>query len=248
MKRFRELSLYPKLILILLVLLAVVFAAVYGGAASRVGYLYHDAIFVPRQSEGVLVYEGRLDGRDSAFIVSVDTVLFNWGDETYGPYTLRYDPTAVPEEEDAAAHMTGIEILDNGKVCFRGGMLEVSAGLVLYGEDGSFHFDHIVTYAYTENTDKTELYRPQPYTILELLNDPPLQARGEKQAWFIGLLVSLITAVSILFADELFYLSICFRVQNAETAEPSDWAIASRNIGWGLMVLVVLWIYLLGLQ
>ena len=248
MNRFRELERFPKILLIALVLLVVVFAPIYGITASRVGYLHNGEIFVPRQSEGALVYEGQVDGRDGTIIVALDTVIVNWGSKTYGPYTLRYDPTAVPEEEDAAAHMTGIEILDNGKVCFRGGMLEVSAGLVLYGEDGSFHFDHIVTYAYTENTDKTELYRPQPYTILELLNDPPLQARGEKQAWFIGLLVSLITAVSILFADELFYLSICFRVQNAETAEPSDWAIASRNIGWGLMVLVVLWIYLLGLQ
>ena len=252
MKRFRELSLYPKLILILLVLLAVVFAAAYGGAASRVGYLYHDAIFVPRQSEGVLVYEGRLDGRDSAFIVSVDTVLFNWGDETYGPYTLRYDPTAVPEEEDVAAHMTGIEILDNGKVCFRGGVTDEATDFWLLSEDGNRDF--MISYTmsdgieYDMDGNPIDPMEPSPHEIISLLRGPELTHKGDWISFLVAVFCAAATAVSILFADELFYLSICFRVENAETAEPSDWAIASRSIGWGLMVLVVLWIYLLGLQ
>lgn len=255
MERIRKLEPYSRLILMALLVMAVVFAAVYGVTTSRVGYLYHDTIFVPRQVGGSTVYEGKLEKQDSAFTVTADSVTFTWGSKIYGPYTLRYDPTAVPEEEESAPYMTGIEILENGNVYFRGGILEVSAGLMLYGEDGSFHFDHLNSYAVTSNGtvvgpygESTDLYRPELYTIVELLNDPPLQSRGQWPAWFVGLFVSLITAVSILFADELFRFQLSFRVQDAENAEPSDWELASRRIGWILMTLVTFALYMRGLS
>ena len=255
MERFRKLESYSKLILIALLVMAVVFAAVYGVTASRVGYLYHDTIFLPRQEGGTTIYEGKLEKQRSAFTVTADSVTFTWGTQTYGPYTLRYDPTAIPEEESSAPYMTGIEILENGNVYFRGGMLEVSAGLLLYGEDGSFNFDHLISYAQTSDGtivgpdgEITDFYRPEPHTIVELLNDPPLQSKGAWPAWFTGLFISLITAVSILFADELFRFSLSFRVQDVDSAEPSDWELASRRIGWTLMALVILRLYFLGLQ
>lgn len=255
MERFRKLEPYSKLILIALIVMAVVFANLYGITASRVGYLYHDTIFVPRQSGGTTVYEGKLEKQDSAFTVTADTVTFTWGSKTYGPYTLRDDPTAIPEEEESAPYMTGIEILENGNVYFRGGMLEVSAGLLLYGEDGSFNFDHLISYAQTSDGtivgpdgEITDFYRPEIHTIVELLNDPPLQSKGAWPAWFAGLFISLITAVSILFADELFRLSLAFRIQDPENAEPSDWELTTRRIGWTVVSLAILYLYFLGLQ
>lgn len=121
MNRFRELERFPKILLIALLLMTVIFGAVYGITASRVGYLHNDEIFVPRQSEGALVYEGKVDGLDSSIVVALDTVIVNWGSKTYGPYTLREDPSAVP---DGHPQMTGIEILDGQKVYFRGGVTD----------------------------------------------------------------------------------------------------------------------------
>lgn len=255
MERFRKLEFNSKLILIVLAAMAVVFAAVYSITTSRVGYLYHDTVFVPRQSGGSTIYEGTLEKQDSAFTVTADSVTLTWGSQTYGPYTLRYDPSAVPEEEDGAAYMTGIEILENGTVYFRGGILEASAGLLLYGEDGTFNFDHLISYAQTSDGtivgpdgEITDFYRPEPHTIVELLNDPPLQSKGHWGGWFLGLFVSILTAVSILFADELFRFRLSFWVHDVESAEPSDWELTSRRIGWTLMALVVLRFYFLGLQ
>ncbi len=255
MERFRNLDRYSKLILVVLVVMAVVFASIYGISASRVGYLYHDAIFVPRQEGSTTIYEGKLEKQDSVFTVTADTVTFTCGSKTYGPYTLRYDPTAVPEEEDIASHMTGIEILENGTVYFRGGFLEVSAGLLIYGEDGSFHFDHLTSYAQTgdgtivgPDGEIADFYRPDVHTIVELLNDPPLQAKGQWLAWFAGVLFSAVLAVSILFADELFRFSLAFRVRDPETVDPSDWEITSRCIGWTVGAIAFFYLYMLGLR
>ncbi len=250
MNRFRELDRYPKIILILLVVMAVVFGAVYGVAASRVGYLHNGEIFVPRQSEGALVYEGQVDGRDGTIIVALDTVIVNWGSKTYGPYTLLEDPTAVPDDS-FAPYMTGIVILDGEKTYFRGGVTEEATDFWLINQDGS-HTDSMsytlsTGVEYDMNGNPIDHMKPTPYQIVSLLRGPELTHKGDWVAWFCGVLCSLLTAASILFADELFYLSICFRVENAETAEPSDWHIASRCISWAILTILIFGLYMKGL-
>lgn len=250
MKRFRELERFPKILLIALLLMTVIFGAVYGITTSRVGYLHNDEIFVPRQSEGALVYEGKVDGLDSSIVVALDTVIVNWGSKTYGPYTLREDPTAVPE--DISFPMTGIEILDGSKIYFRGGVTDAFSDFWLINEDGSHTDSMSYTISggveYDMNGNPIDHMKPIPYQIVSLLRGPELEHKGHWEVWFMGLILALITAVSILFADELFYLSICFRVENAETAEPSDWHIATRSLGWLFLTIMTGVCFLMGLQ
>lgn len=249
MNRFRELERFPKTLLILLVAMAVAFGAIYGVTASRVGYLYNDEIFVPRPSEGALVYEGKVDGLDSSIVVALDTVIVSWGSKTYGPYTLREDPTAVPE--DVSFPMTGIEILDGDKVFFRGGVTDED-DFWLIDEDGSSPFT--VTYTMSDGIEydmdghPIDHMKPTPRQIVSLLRGPELEHKGQWQVYWMMLFVSALVALSILFADELFYLSLAFRVQNAEYAEPSDWEIASRIISWTILVGAVLLGYCMGLR
>ena len=249
MNRFRELERFPKILLIALLLMTVIFGAVYGITASRVGYLHNDEIFVPRQSEGALVYEGKVDGLDSSIVVALDTVIVNWGSKTYGPYTLREDPSAVP---DGHPQMTGIEILDGQKVYFRGGVTDETTDFWLIGADGEQLFTMTYTMSdgveYDMNGNPIDHMKPVPYQIVSLLRGPELTHKGEWLGFVVGLFATLCTAVSILFADELFYLSICFRVENAETAEPSDWYIACRSISWLLLTIFTGIAYLIGLQ
>lgn len=248
MNRFRELERFPKILLIALLLLVVVFAPIYGITASRVGYLHNDEIFVPRQSEGALVYEGKVDGLDSSIVVALDTVIVNWGSKTYGPYTLREDPSAVP---DGHPQMTGIEILDGSKIYFRGGVTD-EQDFWLIGADGEQLFT--MTYTMSDGTEMdmngnpVDHMKPTPRQIVSLLRGPELTHKGHWEICFLGLVIALITAVSILFADELFYLSICFRVENAETAEPSDWYIATRSLGWLFLTIMTGVIFVMGLQ
>ena len=249
MNRFRELERFPKILLVALLLLVVVFAPIYGITASRVGYLHNDEIFVPRQSEGALVYEGKVDGLDSSIVVALDTVIVNWGSKTYGPYTLREDPSAVP---DGHPQMTGIEILDGQKVYFRGGVTDETTDFWLIGADGEQLFTMTYTMSdgveYDMNGNPIDHMKPTPRQIISLLRGPELTHKGHWEVCFLGLVIALITAVSILFADELFYLSICFRVENAETAEPSDWHIATRSLGWLFLTIMTGVIFLMGLQ
>ena len=250
MNRFRELDRYPKIILILLVVMAVAFGAVYGVTASRVGYLHNGEIFVPRQSEGALVYEGQVDGRDSTIIVALDTVIVNWGSKTYGPYTLREDPTAAPN--DSSFPMTGIEILDGQRVYFRGGVTDVDTDFWLVNEDGSHTDSMSYTLSdgveYDMNGNPIDHMKPTPYQIVSLLRGPELTHKGDWTGFLVGVFCAAATAVSILFADEFFYLSICFRVENAETAEPSDWYIACRNFTWLLLTIFTGAAFFVGLQ
>lgn len=250
MNRFRELGRFPKILLIALLLMVVAFGAVYGITASRVGYLHNDEIFVPRQEHGATLYEATVDGQDCVFTVTEDTVTLVWGDKTYGPYTLREDLTAVPE--DISFPMTGIEILDGQKVYFRGGMTDMDTDFWLVNEDGSHTDSMSYTLSngveYDMNGNPIDHMKPVPYQIVSLLRGAELTHKGDWIGFLIGIFCAAATAVSILFADELFYLSICFRVENAETAEPSDWYIASRSIGWFLLTLMTGAAFLMGLR
>ena len=84
-------------------------------------------------------------------------------------------------------------------------------------------------------------------TILELTEGPELQHKGVWAAWFGGVFVCAVTAFSILFADELFRWDLSFRVRDVEQAEPSDWEIASRYIGWTVCLILALGIFIKGL-
>ena len=63
-----------------------------------------------------------------------------------------------------------------------------------------------------------------------------------------GLLICVVTVISILFADELFRLDISFKIRDVERAEPSDWEIACRYISWTVFPLIAMILFIIGLQ
>ena len=80
------------------------------------------------------------------------------------------------------------------------------------------------------------------------MNDPELTHKGEWFAWFGALFICALNAISILFADELFRWNLAFRIRNADHAEPSDWEIAGRYIGWTVLSIMALVLFIIGLQ
>ena len=250
MERIRNLDPYQKVVLILLIVTLACFAVLYHITVSRVGYAYMDAILVPAEENGSTVYSGEINGETAAFIVSGESVTFQYADKVYGPYTVKKDPAAVPEDHSNAHLMTGVEVLDGEEVFFRGGIMEFGSGWLVAREDGRLDVtiqtaNGIVTDEYGNVIDPME---PSVGTILELLHGPELNHKGQWAMWFLGLFVALCTAASMLFADELFYLGIWHRIRNPELAEPSDWVIAGRYIGWTVALIgefILLW---MGLQ
>lgn len=259
MDRIRNLDRYQKGILLVLIAMALIFAAVYAVTVSREGYLYNDQILEAGTENGNTIYRAEVRGEEWCFTITPEKlVTFRCGEKEYGPYSARLDATAVPKDEELADHMTGVEVRKQDEILFRGGILSFGEygakhpNWMLYHEDGTTAGFEI--YAVTGNGTMIDgdgkiidPMEPSVYTILRLLHGPELTHKGTWGIWLAGLFVSLIAAVSILFAEELFRWNLVFRVRNVDSVEPSDWEIASRYIGWTLMVLIVFVIYMMGL-
>ena len=82
------------------------------------------------------------------------------------------------------------------------------------------------------NGNAVDPLEPALSDILRLVFDPELTHKGSWLAWFGAVFLSILNAVSILYADELFHWDLSFQIRNAETAEPSDWELMKRYLGW----------------
>lgn len=254
MARIKSLGFFQKVVLAVVLAMVVVFTVVYAVTTARVGYSYQDAILVPAQEDGTTVYSGKVKGKNARITVDPDgLVTFQYDDKTFGPYTVREDPSAIPEAFTENSGMTGIEIRCGEDVFFRGCTSRYGGPSFLYNEDGSAASIRI-----TYTTGSSEIrgedgkvidpLEPDPATILDLLDSPALTHKGSWLAWFLGIVLCGITVVSILFADELFRLRLSFRIQNVEDAEPTEWEITTRHLSWAVLAIGAFAIFIIGLQ
>lgn len=260
MDRIRNLNRYQKGVLLFLVVMAVIFTGFYSVITFRTGYLYNGHILVPETENGNTLYRAEVQGEEWCFTVMPDrTVTFRCGKKLYGPYSAQEDPTAIPMDHDFAEYMTGVEVRSGDEVLFRGGIMEFGEyseghrNWLMYNEDGtSFGFQ-----VYAVMSDGTTVsgdgqvidpMEPSVSDVLRMMEGPELTHKGEWYGWLAGILVSVIAAVSILFADELFRWSLVFQVRNVDQVEPSDWEIAGRYVAWTAFAVMALVIYCMGLQ
>lgn len=261
MERIRCLDRYQKGILILLAAMVLVFTAAYTVATARNGFAYKGAILVPAQENGNTVYSGKIKGERARFTVHADkTVDFQYGDKAYGPYTAREDPTAISEELaaefDWGVHLTGIELRKGEEIFFRGSVAKFEDRRRLFNENGSLEIESLGidisaspdAILLDERGNVIDQMEPSASAILNLMAGPELVHKGEWGAWFGGVCVCIFTVVSILFADELFRWDLSFRIRDVERAEPSEWEMTSRYLGWVLMAVVALILFVSGLR
>ncbi len=256
MERIRNLTAYQKSILLILLAMAVAFAILYGVVSSRVGFAYQDAILVPNTQDGTTVYSGKIQGIPCNFTVSQDkTVTFLFGDKDYGPYTAQEDPSAIPEGTAASPYVTGLVMRDNGRILFRGSLRSGPGNYgewTLFDENGEL-YGFTVTATMSDGTvvdgtgKRIDPMAPSVYTILRLMHGPELTHKGMWPIWALGVFMSLVCALSILFADELFHWWLSLRIQNPYSVDPSDWEIAGRYIGWTILPIAALALYIFGL-
>ena len=252
--KFKSLDRYQKGVMLAMAAMIVVFAALYAYTIGRVGYEYHGAILVPSGENGGTVYSGRVHGRRAEFTVSADgTVEFRRGDTLYGPYTAREDPSAVPEGHELSEHMTGLELRCGDEVIFRGGVLDRGDSFLLYNEDGTASSAGFVVMtnagaAIDGSGNVIDPLEPGANNVLELMSGPELTHKGSWWGYFAGVFFCLITAASILYADELFRWNLSFSIRHPERAEPSDWEIAGRYISWTALAVMALAVFIIGLR
>ena len=209
---------------------------------------------IPGQENGNTVYSGKLKGKEACFTVTEDkTVLFRHGEKTYGPYTAKEDPTAVPKDPEKATYMTGVELRKGDEILFRGGVCDMGDFYWLQNEDGT---DEMVVITYEdgsgmerdENGNIVDPFEPSASDILELMHEPELTHKGVGFAWFGAVFICLVNGISMLFADELFRWQLSLRVWNADDLEPTDWELTGRYIGWTVLCLMALAVFVIGLQ
>ena len=257
MERIKKLNFYQKGIILVMIIMALVFAVIYPKTIARVGYRFNDVILVPTVENGITTYSSKIKGEYATFIVSDDyTVEFHYGEKNYGRYVLKEDPTAIPKDrelQELQEQMTGIEITNGDKIVFRGGVLDFGDDFYLYDEDGTldnFGFSYVASDGIErdEMGNPIDFMEPSPSTIYELLNEPQLTHKGDVLAWYGGLFIGILNAIFILFADELFRFNLAFRIRNVKDAEPAEWELAGRYIGWSLITVVELMVFITGLQ
>ena len=254
MEKIKSLNGYQKGILIFMIVMALIFAVIYPVTISRVGYRYNDTILVPIQENGKTIYTGKIQGEQAQFIVAEDkSIQFQYGDKSYGTYTMKEDPTAIPKDSELVEEMTGVEIRNGDELLFRGGVWDAGDFYWLYNEDGTL--DSLRFSVYTsngieldENGNVIDRMEPSASTIYELMNEPELTHKGEAMAWFGAVFICILNALTMLFADELFRWNLAFQIRNVEKAEPSDWEIAQRYIVWTAMTIIALVVFIMGLQ
>lgn len=243
----------------MIIVMVAIFSVKYSKTIKRLGFLYRDTILVQSEENGNTIYSGKIKGKNAKFTVYKDkTVDFEYGDKIYGRYKLKQDNTAVPERfdgDDAVKDdMVGIELTKGDEVIFRGGMVEYDAFRFLYNEDGSgmiseeyFFYSDSETIL-DENGNIIDIVEPSIHEVIELMREPIMTHKGDKAAFFYGLFICIATAISVLFADEIFRYNMSFRIKDAEDIEPSDWEIASRYFAWMILPFIALLIFVIGLE
>ena len=254
MKRIKNLNYYQKGLLIFMTLMTLVFMLVYGFMTTKIGFFYKGRVLIPSQKDSNTLYSGKIQGQDAQFIVSKDeTVVFQYGDKLYGPYRIKENPKALPQNEELTEDMTGVEVYKGQEVIFRGGVLKIGQDYLFFNENGepySFESDYIVNndIELDENGKKLDVLEPSPATILELIDGPKLNHKGEWSIFLAASFICLINGLLILFSDELFRWNLSFRIKNIDEIEPSDGEIKSRYIGWAFMALMALALFIIGLR
>lgn len=252
MERIRSLGRYQKGILILMAAMLLLFTALYPIVLSREGFLYRNALLIPSEEGGNTVYAGKIEGQPASFTLYDDrSVQFQYGDATYGPYTAAEAPDAL-QNLDLGDGAVGVELRCGEELVFRGGALRQGDQLWLYTEDGSVYTDiGVMTsggFIFNEEGEVIDPNEPSVSDLLMVMAGPPLTHKGSWFGWVTGLITCILTAVDILFADELFRLHMAFHISRAEDAEPSDWEIAGRYIGWTVLPAIALVLFIIGLQ
>jgi len=102
--------------------------------------------------------------------------------------------------------------------------------------------------SYDASGNKIDQMAPSAATLVELTEGPELTRRGDWECWFYGVILSVITVVSILFADELFRWNLSFQIRDVYDAEPSEWEIFTRYAGWTVLTVLTPIMYVTGLM
>lgn len=255
MTRWKKLNRFQQALFLAQIALLVVFSVLYLIFTRQTGVSYRGALLLRSVQGENTVYSGKVDGTPITFTVSPDkTLVFQSGDSIPVTYTVTEDSSAVPKDHDMHEVLTGVEVRRDGEILFRGGWYTGSGFDILVDEDGN-QIAPTITISYGGDEQQyradgqpiTPSSEPDAAWVLTLTSSPTLVHRGDGMAYLGGTFLVVINAVLILFADELFRFNLRFQIRDPERAEPSEWELFSRYVGWIVLAVSAAVVYILGL-
>lgn len=188
------------------------------------------------------------------------------GEETYGPYQVKRDPTARPPydpENPWPSGQIGVEVRREGTVVFRGGyaspgrMLNDYWARNLVWEDGTDYDDWTPGIYATTSTGEIigltgsaanrTVHQPQLYTVIQVAMGPRLSQRGSWTDYIKTTALAVFTVLYVLLYKQLLQARMNWLVKDREQAQPSDVSVAAALVAMLLLTGAVLLCYLLPL-
>ena len=237
--RWNQLSAFKRRFLLYYAILFLAATVAYPIVSSQKGFAYQGSLLLYRREETADIYAGKIGGEGAFFTVTDQgAVTFRQGDETYGPYLVRKDPTASPEEE-----RTGVEVSLDGQVLFRGALLssDGNAGLLL---DESGEVVPSLSYTWTGAPPQA----PSLETVIHLALGPTLSHRGDWLLYGCASFLVVLGVLAVLFDKALFRHNAAWYVADADNARPSEWYLFRYWMACFVLGLSALILYLSGLS
>ncbi len=222
-ERWNGFTVVQKWTMLIAALLAVVFGVIYAVRASRQGIICVDSFLVFSQEGEERRYAGESEWAEVTFTANGDTVTSLWGGESH-TYTVTKDPSALPAEESRFGQMLGVEVREGDTVLFRGGW-DPDYGIRVNENGETESFLSVRT-----NFDPP-MREPDMGLVLELWHGPEMISQVRPGFYAMGLMVALLGAAELFFAEDLFRWRLSWRVRDPERAEPSEWELFSRTFG-----------------
>lgn len=249
-QKWLELNIGQKVIFCIQLVLIVLFILLYSTVGKQQIVHYRDTTLRCKEMDSATVYSGKLDGTRITFLVQANQVEYRYADKTV-LYTVTEDPSAIPAREDFEdfrsvlyEKLSGVEVRKDEELLFRGAWMSFSDTLFLYNEDGSTASGTMHTIL---SPSGAVLSDPSAATILRLMYAPNVAQRANVMGLLGGIFLCVLCMISLLYADRLFRWNLRFSIRNAEDAEPSDWELFSRWVGWLIFTGMALFLFILGL-
>ena len=250
--RFRSLEMFQKGIIIVMAVMAIIFALITGFTVARRGVKYRDTILTKTEENGSTIYSGRRNSLNTSITIQPDSgIVYRYGEKQYGPYYVKMDNSLL-EPGVSANEETGYEIWNGDKVIFRGSVRDTGAALLFYDENGdfeSFSDSYFETNGVVIMDGKViDQNEPTKAELIEISSGPAIVHKGNWGLWFVGVFFCILNALSIIYADEIFRFYLSFRIEHPENAVPSDWELTSRYLGWLIVLIPIIMFFVIGLR
>lgn len=143
-----------------------------------------------------------------------------------------------------------VTVCRDDTIIFAGQAKDMDGRPLLYDKNGSVDLDLTMTF-----NDKTidmygnvvDPYEPSITETLDIVMSPELSHKGNWYMWACGVIICLLNAITIIFANEIFKFAMSFKIANAEFAEPSSLFLKVRNIEWAIITTLALIVFIIGL-